>query len=115
MASESAPVKLMVRCTNVRFMRLFSIKVSGRGLPPSGDRCAMDFIPNRRDKEAKLADPPVLGPTKAELPDHDHRTGRLRRRWTVTKSYGFDPTEALQWPEENLAEGNGHLEIQRQG
>jgi len=37
MASESAPIKLIVRCTNIRFMRLFSIKVSGRALSPSGD------------------------------------------------------------------------------
>jgi hypothetical protein len=27
----------------------------------------MDFIPKKRDKEAKLADPPILGPTKTEF------------------------------------------------
>jgi hypothetical protein len=27
----------------------------------------MDFIPKKRDKEATLADPPILGPSKAEF------------------------------------------------
>jgi hypothetical protein len=36
--SESALIKLKVPCTNIRFMRLFSIEVSGKELSPSGDR-----------------------------------------------------------------------------
>ena len=39
----------------------------------------------------------------------------LTRPWTVTKKYGRDPKEALDWAEENCAEGNGHVEIQGQG
>jgi hypothetical protein len=29
--------------------------------------------------------------------------------------YGRDPKEAVEWSEENCAEGNGHIEIQGQG
>ena len=39
----------------------------------------------------------------------------LTRPWTVTKKYGRDPKEKLDWAEENCAEGNGHVEIQGQG
>jgi hypothetical protein len=39
----------------------------------------------------------------------------LTRPWTVTKRYDHDPKETLQWPEENCAEGNGHVEIRGQG
>ena len=39
----------------------------------------------------------------------------LTKPWTVTKKYGRDPKEAVVWPEENCAEGNGHIEIQGQG
>jgi len=39
----------------------------------------------------------------------------LTRPWTVTKRYGRDPKEDVSWPEENCAEGNGHVEIRGQG
>jgi len=39
----------------------------------------------------------------------------LTRPWTVTKRYGRDPKEDVTWPEENCAEGNGHVEIRGQG
>jgi hypothetical protein len=39
----------------------------------------------------------------------------LTKPWTVTKKYGRDPKEAVEWSEENCAEGNGHIEIQGQG
>jgi len=39
----------------------------------------------------------------------------LTRPWTVTKRYGRDPKEVVTWPEENCAEGNGHVEIRGQG
>jgi hypothetical protein len=39
----------------------------------------------------------------------------LTRPWTVTKRYGRDPKEEVTWPEENCAEGNGHVEIRGQG
>jgi hypothetical protein len=39
----------------------------------------------------------------------------LTRPWTITKRYGRDPKEDVTWPEENCAEGNGHVEIRGQG
>ena len=39
----------------------------------------------------------------------------LTRPWTVTKKYSRDPKENLEWPEDNCAEGNGHVVIQGQG
>jgi hypothetical protein len=39
----------------------------------------------------------------------------LTRPWTVTKRFGRNPKEVAQWPEENCAEGNGHIEIQGLG
>jgi hypothetical protein len=39
----------------------------------------------------------------------------LTRPWTVTKRAGRDPKEVVTWPEENCAEGNGHVEIRGQG
>jgi hypothetical protein len=39
----------------------------------------------------------------------------LTRPWTVTKKYSRNPKEKLDWPEDNCAEGNGHVEIQGHG
>ena len=39
----------------------------------------------------------------------------LTRPWTVTKKYGRDPKEQLEWVEENCPEGNGHVVVQGQG
>jgi len=39
----------------------------------------------------------------------------LTKPWAITKRYGRNPTEKFAWPEENCAEGNGHVEIQGQG
>ena len=39
----------------------------------------------------------------------------LTRPWTVTKRANRNPKEELNWPEENCAEGNGHVEIRGQG
>jgi hypothetical protein len=39
----------------------------------------------------------------------------LMRPWTVTKKYGRNPKEALDWAEENCPEGNNHVAIQGQG
>ena len=39
----------------------------------------------------------------------------LTRPWTVTKRYRRDPSEHVEWEEENCAEGNGHVEIAGQG
>jgi len=47
-----------------------------------------------------------------EMTTIDHS---LTRPWSVVKVYGRDPKEKLEWPEENCAEGNGHVEIQGQG
>ena len=35
----------------------------------------------------------------------------LTRPWTVTKRLRRNPNERAEWPEENCAEGNGHVEI----
>ena len=39
----------------------------------------------------------------------------LMRPWTVTKKYGRNPKEVLDWAEENCPEGNNHVAIQGQG
>ena len=39
----------------------------------------------------------------------------LTRPWTVTKRYRRNPAEKVEWPEENCAEGNGHVEIGGEG
>ena len=39
----------------------------------------------------------------------------LTKPWAITKRYGRNPKEVNSWPEENCAEGNGHVEIDHQG
>jgi hypothetical protein len=47
-----------------------------------------------------------------EMTTIDHS---LTHPWTVTKVYGRTPGEKYDFPEENCAEGNGHVEIHGQG
>jgi len=47
-----------------------------------------------------------------EITTIDHS---LTHPWTVTKVYGRTPGEKYDFPEENCAEGNGHVEIHGQG
>ena len=39
----------------------------------------------------------------------------LTKPWAITKRYGRNPKEINFFPEENCAEGNGHVEINHQG
>ena len=68
---------------------------------PAGSRSASLCAQIRPERDAQRDD---------DLIDHS-----LTHPWTVTKVYGRKPGEKYDFPEENCAEGNGHVEIQGQG
>jgi hypothetical protein len=93
-----------------------TLEVETRGL--RGPR-AMDAtgMPLFSDPDSRVLERISLDKTKPNLLFDEITTidKALTKPWTVTKKYGRDPKEAVVWPEENCAEGNGHIEIQGQG
>jgi hypothetical protein len=93
-----------------------TLEIETRGL--RGPR-AMDAtgMPLFSDPDSRVLERISLDKTKPNVLIDEITTidKALTKPWAVTKKYGRDPKEAVQWPEENCAEGNGHIEIQGQG
>ncbi len=96
--------------------KLDTLEVETRGL--RGPR-AMDAtgMPLFSDPDSRVLERISLDKTKPNVLLDEITTidKALTKPWTVTKKYSRDPKEAVEWPEENCAEGNGHIEIQGKG
>jgi hypothetical protein len=96
--------------------RYDTLEVETRGMkgPRAFDASGMPFHSDNKTivKERIRLDPTNPNVLLNELTTID---SSLTRPWTVTKRVGRDPKEAVTWPEENCAEGNGHVEIRGQG
>jgi hypothetical protein len=96
--------------------RYDTLEVETRGMkgPRAFDASGMPFHSDNKTivKERIRIDPSNPNVMVNEITTID---SSLTRPWTVTKRYGRDPKEVVTWPEENCAEGNGHVELRGQG
>jgi len=96
--------------------RYDTLEVETRGMkgPRAFDASGMPLHSDNKTivKERIRIDPSNPNAMVNELTTID---SSLTRPWTVTKRYGRDPKEVVTWPEENCAEGNGHVEIRGKG
>jgi hypothetical protein len=92
----------------------FEVETRGLRGPRATDATGMPLF---SDADSRVLERISLDKTKPNVLLDEITTidKALTKPWTVTKKYGRDPKEAVQWPEENCAEGNGHIEIQGQG
>jgi hypothetical protein len=96
--------------------RYDTLEVETRGMkgPRAFDASGMPFHSDNKTivKERIRLDPSNPNVLVNEITTTD---SSLTRPWSVTKRSGRNPKEELSWPEENCAEGNGHVEIRGQG
>jgi len=96
--------------------RFDTLEVETRGMkgPRAFDASGM---PLHSDNKTIVKERIRLDPTNPNVLLNELTTidSSLTRPWTVTKRAGRDPKEVVTWPEENCAEGNGHVEIRGQG
>jgi len=96
--------------------RYDTLEVETRGMrgPRAFDASGM---PLHSDNKTIVKERIRLDPSNPNVMINEMTTidSSLTRPWTVTKRYGRDPKEEVTWPEENCAEGNGHVEIRGQG
>jgi len=96
--------------------RFDTLEVETRGMkgPRAFDASGM---PLHSDNKTIVKERIRLDPTNPNVLINELTTidSSLTRPWTVTKRASRDPKEVVTWPEENCAEGNGHVEIRGQG